>query len=66
MTLITIDREIKHEIQERGYSWLSADEFNIAAELEAERESFLASWERLELDNYLQDAARFRLRRWQH
>ncbi|MEE8586193.1 MAG: 2OG-Fe dioxygenase family protein [Acidobacteriota bacterium] len=64
MSLIDVKRNVCSEMQEKGYAWISCDEFIIALELEAERRSFWADWEQLEVDQYLKGGARFRERRY--
>ena len=63
MDLITVDRDIRTELQEKKYALILADEFAIVPELAADRQHLWADWDNLEPDNYLKDGARFRLRR---
>lgn len=63
MALISIDREIRPELEEKKYSWIMANEIFIASELEAGKLDFFRDWTDLKPDQYLRNAARFRNRR---
>ncbi|VAW31873.1 hypothetical protein MNBD_CHLOROFLEXI01-3073 [hydrothermal vent metagenome] len=64
MNLITINRAIRPELRKKKYALMAAEEFTIPPELANDRQQLWASWDNLKPDNYLQDGARFRLRRF--
>ena len=61
---ITINRDIRSELQEKKYATISADEFSIVQPLTAAMQNLWMDWNDLEQDNYLKDNACFRLRRF--
>lgn len=64
MDMITVDRVIRSELQEKKYALISAEEFSFAPELVVDRQHLWADWDDLKLDNYLKDNGRFRQRRF--
>ncbi|MFT5193293.1 MAG: hypothetical protein ACI9EW_001503 [Cellvibrionaceae bacterium] len=64
MNLMTIERSIQPELQEKKYALMDANELTVAPELSQDKEQLWASWNNLESDNHLRDGASFRLRRF--
>jgi len=62
--MITVNRAIRSELQEKKYAVLLGNEFSIAPELTADRQQLWRDWDDLKLDNYLKDGDRFRQRRF--
>lgn len=64
MPQIRIDRAIRPELRAAKYALISADDFSTPSGLAVDSETLSTDWEHLEPDNYLNDAAHFRLRRF--
>ena len=61
--MITTKRNLRSELADKKYSFISGNEFNIPAELQSDFENFKRDWEYLEPDNYLKTEAIYRFRR---
>lgn len=61
---IAINLDAKHEIAQQGFSFLPASAWSFSPELERHWRRLTRDWDRLELDCYLQQGARFRQRRY--
>ena len=61
--MITTKRNLRAELTEKKYSFISGNEFTIAPELQVDFENFQQDWEDMPPDNYLKDKAIYRFRR---
>ncbi len=59
-----INQNICSELQKKKYALISADKFFFPANLETDKQLFWRDWENLNPDKYLENGARFRLRRF--
>jgi hypothetical protein len=64
MKTITVDREIRSEIESKKHVVILANEFSFPSNLSSDRKQLWTDWENLPLDDYLKDDARFRQRRF--
>jgi hypothetical protein len=64
MSQITIDRALRNELLIHKYALISAEELSVSSVLESDKKQLWTDWDHLEPDTYLQDGARFRLRRF--
>jgi hypothetical protein len=64
MDSLTIDGDVRGQIAARGFAWVPQAAWSIGPPLAAHWQRLCDDWERLEPDRYLQDGARFRLRRY--
>jgi aspartate/methionine/tyrosine aminotransferase len=61
---ISVNRDARREIAERGFAWIPGDAWSIAPALQAHWQQMQPDWDQLELDPYLKDGATFRERRY--
>ncbi len=61
---ITVNRDIRSELQEKKYVNILANEFFVAPHLIDDKQRLWMDWNNLEPDNYLKGDASFRLRRF--
>lgn len=59
-----INGDVQREIAEHGYAWIPATAWSLGPALQAHWQRLREDWHRLELDRFLRDGARFRLRRY--
>jgi hypothetical protein len=64
MKLIHNDETVRREIARQGFAWLPQSAWSIDPELESHWQRLCADWDCLEVDHYLTDGAKFRLRRY--
>jgi hypothetical protein len=64
MESITIDQDVQRDITNQGFAWIPADAWTLSPELEPHWRSLCTDWDHLELDRYLAEGAKFRLRRY--
>ncbi len=64
MDMITIDKTVRSELQEKKYVIIAADKFSFTTDLEASRRRLWEDWDNLKEDNYLKNGAHYRLRRF--
>jgi hypothetical protein len=64
MGLITNDWDIRRDIACQGFAWIPRAAWSIGPRLEPHWQRLCKDWDRLELDLYLAQGARFRLRRY--
>ena len=62
--MIAIHTDIRNSIERNRYALVPAREFSFVAGLHGSGELFRRDWERLELDPYMADGGKYRLRRY--
>ena len=55
---------VSEEISLNGYSWITASEYSMSPLYKHSSQELWTAWDDLEVDNYLQNGATFRLRRY--
>jgi hypothetical protein len=64
MDRIRINKDIRGELARQGFSWIPWSAWSLGYDLEPHWQRLALDWDRLEPDRYLQDGAKFRLRRY--
>jgi hypothetical protein len=64
MNPIFIDQDVRQDLVSQGFSWIPKARWSMAADLEPHWRRLSADWDHLELDQYLAEGAKFRLRRY--
>jgi len=64
MELITINQDARRDIAGQGFAWIPRAAWSIGRELEPHWQRLCEDWDVLELDQYLEHDAAFRLRRY--
>ena len=64
MELITTSRDVRREIADQGFAWIPRSAWWIGSSLEPHWQRLCEDWDHLELDQYLAQGAKFRLRRY--
>jgi hypothetical protein len=64
MELIRIGQDVRREIAEQGFSWIPRAAWSISPSLAPHWERLALDWDHLELDRYLAEGGKFRLRRY--
>jgi hypothetical protein len=64
MERIRFDQDVPREIADRGFAWIPRAAWWIDPSLEPHWQRLTQDWDHLELDQYLAEGARFRLRRY--
>ncbi len=64
MYRITTSHNIQSELKNPGYSVVPADKIQISEELNKEKKIFFKDWSGLELDQFMNDGGKYRLRRY--
>jgi hypothetical protein len=64
MELIMIERQVRRDLAERGFAWIPRAAWSLGPQLEPHWQRLGEDWDHLELDLYLAEGAKFRLRRY--
>jgi hypothetical protein len=64
MSSITVRGDVRDEIAARGFAWVPRAAWSVGARLAPHWQRLCEDWDCLEPDRYLQDGAKFRLRRY--
>jgi hypothetical protein len=64
MQLIPIDQEVRRDIARQGFAWIPRASWSISPQLEPHWQRLCEDWHHLELDRYLAEGGKFRLRRY--
>jgi hypothetical protein len=64
MALIAIDRDVRRALAEKGFAWIPQAAWTIGSDLQLHWQRLCQDWDHLELDRYLKDDLKFRLRRY--
>jgi hypothetical protein len=64
MELIAIHQDVRRTIASQGFAWIPRAAWSLGPQLESHWQRLCEDWENLELDRYLLNDARFRLRRY--
>ena len=64
MELIPIDKKIRRDLAGQGFAWIPRAAWSLGPQWEPHWQRLCADWDHLELDMYLAEGAKFRLRRY--
>ena len=64
MALIAIDRDVRRALAEKGFAWIPQAAWTIGSDLQLHWQRLCQDWDHLELDRYLKEDLKFRLRRY--
>jgi hypothetical protein len=64
MDSLSIQGDVRCDLAARGFAWIPRAAWSVGPDLAGHWQRLCPDWDRLELDRYLQDGARFRLRRY--
>jgi hypothetical protein len=64
MERIGINQDVRREITDRGFAWIPRTAWSLGPSLDSHWQRLAGDWDHLELDGYLAEGAKFRLRRY--